>query len=241
MLNTEQAAGLLNKLTAWYFNNNIDKTIRRDALPFQKESQNRPNYSSDMWAKLMTDALVAFSEGLDDQIEPDNRRASYEAAVELVGSEAFNTIAYLISAAGTQLPLSKIAIVCPKCGGYGHSGEYGFGGGVYHQPEALEGKVTPSHAKGLPKPLKEKYQEESLFEKEEEEVPLVSPDPTEESGHHAVCTECGGEGFIEELSPEMEEELQEAGIQPGAGKPRKELPIHEMQELKDIERSLSRE
>jgi len=169
MLNEKQAAGLLNKLTAWYFNNNINKSIRRDALPFQKESQGGPNHSSDMWAKLMTDALVAFSEGLDDQIEPDNRRASYDAAVEMVGSEAFSTIAFIVSAAGTQLPLSKTAVECPSCSGltYGH-GAGGTSNIFDYDPESTLSVSQEGHPEEQddPDPLEDEPSGEFLGEEE---------------------------------------------------------------------------
>jgi len=215
MLTNGQAVGLLNKLTAWYFNNDIEKIARRDALPIIKMSQ---SMSAETWTKLMTDALIAFSEGLEDQIEPDNRRASYDAAVDIVGPEAFEAISFLIGTAATQLPLPKTAVTCPQCSGYG----YGHGpGGIFTQDlSTSEEMYKPEHAKDLPKQHREKYEEESLYNIEEGGDPSATPKMTQETGYHGPCPACEGLGFVED------DEFGE------------EASIEELQREKDLEKDI---
>jgi len=185
MLTEKQAAGLLNKITAWYFINGVDENARRDALPVLKDAQKQPNYTSDMWAKLMTDALVAFSEGLDDKLEPENRRASFDAAVEMIGTEAFNTVSFILATAATQLPIPKNAATCPSCKGYGYAGPprdpdpddpeeggFGPGGGVYtvHDPGIETDPSKPAAPEDYTDPLADEPEHEDVVQERSQQL-----------------------------------------------------------------------
>ncbi len=108
----ESARGLLNRIAKWYFTTDAGKNFDPDKLPITKVSNKKTDYSDDIWVKLMTDAIMSFNQGLEQIIDPEARRASsdrvlFEDAVSLVGSEAFNTIAFLVSAAGTDTQVRR--------------------------------------------------------------------------------------------------------------------------------------
>ena len=78
--------------------------VNPDDMPIYKHSANNPKYSDEIWAQLMVDAISAFNQGLEGYIEPEHNRVAqnfnnklYEDAVDLVGSEAFETIATIIA------------------------------------------------------------------------------------------------------------------------------------------------
>ena len=73
--------------------------------------------------------------------------ALHNSSVNLVGPDAFNTIALIVSAAGTQLPVHKNAVTCPHCKGFGYAGPqshtspegklvYGPSGGIFEQQQS---------------------------------------------------------------------------------------------------------
>ena len=89
-----------------YFESDIDATFYPDNLT-AKRSSSVPKHQSDIWARLLTEAIISFNQGLEDRIDPEDRRASndlalYNQAKALVGDEAFNVIAYLVATAGIE-------------------------------------------------------------------------------------------------------------------------------------------
>jgi hypothetical protein len=70
---------------------------------------NGVKHAPDIWAKLITDAISSFNQGLEDYVEPEDRRASrterievFHRAVDVVGEDAFRTIAYLVASQGAN-------------------------------------------------------------------------------------------------------------------------------------------
>jgi hypothetical protein len=72
MLNHQQAVKLVEKAVDWYINSDI----KNNEIPLYKQSNRDPRYTEEIWAKLMVDAISAFSQGLDSEIEPDNNRVA---------------------------------------------------------------------------------------------------------------------------------------------------------------------
>lgn len=103
----KEARQLASKTATWFFQNNLAQV---SGLPFVKESDIKPKMSDAMWAKLMTEAILSFHEGLE--LDPEGRRASnesylYDSAIDFVGSDAFRDIAFIVSAAGTRRPIEQ--------------------------------------------------------------------------------------------------------------------------------------
>lgn len=91
-----------NKTIKWYHTNN--QSINNFKFPFTAKSANKPKFSDEIWAMLLTEAIQSFNEGLEG-IDPEPRRASvkdqrklYQSAVDFVGEEAFKRFAYLVAA-----------------------------------------------------------------------------------------------------------------------------------------------
>jgi len=107
MLNYKQAVKLTEETINWFFN-----CTSEDAVPFHKQSNKDPKYSDEIWARLMVDAISAFHQGLEDRIEPEGRTASnidlYDSAIDMVGSDAFEMIAFLVAAAGSDRPKQEL-------------------------------------------------------------------------------------------------------------------------------------
>lgn len=106
-MNRKEARQLAVETATWFFENHLSQA---PSLPFIKESGQKPKMSDAMWAKLMTEAILSFHEGLE--IESEGRRASnesylYESAIDFVGPEAFRDIAFIVSAAGTRRPIEQ--------------------------------------------------------------------------------------------------------------------------------------
>lgn len=104
------ARKMASDMAIWYHVNDIGATLDVNNLPFTKESKNTPKHSDEIWAELMTNAIQSFNQGLEEYVEPEGRRASreaYEAAIDMVGDEAFSTIAYIVSAAGVKLAADR--------------------------------------------------------------------------------------------------------------------------------------
>lgn len=106
-MNYEEARQLAVKATTWFFQNHL---AQAPTFPFIKESNRKPKMSDAIWAKLMTEAILSFHEGLD--LESEKRRASnesylYESAIDFVGSDAFKDIAFIVSAAGARRPIEQ--------------------------------------------------------------------------------------------------------------------------------------
>lgn len=100
-MDSEQARYLMSKMAIWYHHNKIGDTISKKA-----DGSNKQKYSEALWAKLLTEAVISFHNGLEDRIDPPNRRVAkelFDNANNLVGDEAFQTIAMLISAAGAKV------------------------------------------------------------------------------------------------------------------------------------------
>lgn len=101
MLNHSKLIQLTNNTLHWYF----DGGHKYNNLKFDKIANTNPKHSDEMWAQLMIDAISSFHDGLEGRIEDDNYRVAqhevelYKKAVNLVGDEAFNIIAFLVSAA----------------------------------------------------------------------------------------------------------------------------------------------
>jgi len=91
------ARKLASDMSIWFFQNN--STVNK--LSNIKQSDKNLSMSDISWAELMTEAIVSFYDGL----ELDNKKASnqneetYNKVVSIVGSDAFNNIAFIVSAA----------------------------------------------------------------------------------------------------------------------------------------------
>ena len=107
MISHKKAHNLTIGAVHWFFNNKSDLSLIDLKV---KTSANNPKYTDEVWARLMTEAISSFYDGLD--LDPENRRASKtecvcERAINLVGAEAFKTIAFLVSAAGVRRPIEE--------------------------------------------------------------------------------------------------------------------------------------
>jgi hypothetical protein len=107
-MNYKEARKLAADTATWFFQNGTH--LAPTIATLKKESASPPKFSEQMWAKLMTEAIVSFHEGLD--LEPSNRRASngkelFDAAVDLVGPKAFHDMAFMVSAAGARRPIEE--------------------------------------------------------------------------------------------------------------------------------------
>ena len=101
-MNKAAAQTVANKTIKWYHKNN--KSINNFKFPFIAKSANKPKFSEEIWAMLLTEAIQSFHEGLEG-VDPEPRRASvkdqrklYQSAVDFVGEEAFKHFAYLVAA-----------------------------------------------------------------------------------------------------------------------------------------------
>jgi hypothetical protein len=105
-MNHVEARKLVANTAIWYFQNNIDLTSQVPLI--NKNSSSKPKFSDEIWAKLMTEAIVSFSQGLENKIgnrKAKVNRANLEAAINLVGADAFRDIAFLVSAAAYNQPV----------------------------------------------------------------------------------------------------------------------------------------
>jgi len=90
---------LADQIVTWYFDNFDQSRVA--------QLHNRsPKHNDEMWALLLAKAISSFSQGLEDKIDPDNRRASKNISrnemIDLVGKEAYNKITYLVTAAAMK-------------------------------------------------------------------------------------------------------------------------------------------
>lgn len=106
-MNHKDARQLASDMAVWYFQNGLHLQPR--AVSLNKQSAAKPRYSDKMWAKLMTEAIISFNEGLD--LDPEMRHANkkqlFDAAVDAVGLDAFQEIAFIVSAAGARRPIEE--------------------------------------------------------------------------------------------------------------------------------------
>lgn len=83
-----------------------------DTIGSNKFKSKSPNYSDEIWAQLMIEALNSFQDGLENRIgsvDKKTARKLHQNAVKLVGPEAFTRIAHLVvTAAG---PPAEQAII----------------------------------------------------------------------------------------------------------------------------------
>jgi hypothetical protein len=87
----------MNELACKYFRNG-DRGFNPK---FDKMAAISPKFPEEIWAQLMVEALAGFNEGLENRIDIEDHRAAqklHEDATNLVGPEAFHTIAFLITA-----------------------------------------------------------------------------------------------------------------------------------------------
>ena len=111
-MNKTQARKIASQTVVWYFNN-----VKREVpgLPIDKVSQRAPRFSNEMWARLMTEAILSFHKGLEEQVGTDGHRVAnltpeklFKIAVDAVGQDAFETMAYLVAAAGTKIAIDEV-------------------------------------------------------------------------------------------------------------------------------------
>jgi len=85
-----------NGVVKWYFENckNHNKIAGKDS---------GPKVSEEMWAELLVEAISSFNRGLEC-LEPEGRRAStdVEYILDMVGPDALNIIAFLVTAQAAQ-------------------------------------------------------------------------------------------------------------------------------------------
>lgn len=102
-MDIRKAAELAREASIWYHTNNIDDTSLFIA-------SGSTQHSSDLWARLLAEAVMAFHNGLENHGDmPDHAatKALHDRAVCMVGRDAFETIAMVVSAAGTQRPIEQ--------------------------------------------------------------------------------------------------------------------------------------
>jgi len=92
-------SNLRNQVVSWYFNNFNQSKIA--------QSYNRdPKHKDEIWAMLLTQAISSFNQGLEDKIDPEDRRAakcvSRNEIVDFVGQNAYKKIAYLVTASAVH-------------------------------------------------------------------------------------------------------------------------------------------
>lgn len=107
-MDRQEARRLASDAAVWYFTNNLGKESSN--LEISKESSYKPKMSDNIWAQLMTEAILSFYDGLD--LEPENKRANkdkvlFNEAVGLVGADAFRDMAFIVSAAGVRRPIEE--------------------------------------------------------------------------------------------------------------------------------------
>ncbi len=92
----DQNRKIANDVVRWYFENckQSDKVAGKGS---------GPRLSEEMWAELLVEAISAFNRGLEG-VESEGRRASVNVneILDMVGSEALNIIAFLVSAQAAQ-------------------------------------------------------------------------------------------------------------------------------------------
>lgn len=108
IMNRKEARKLASDTVVWFFENNLKQAT--DNYLFTKKSDRKPKMSDAMWAKLMTEAILSFHEGLN--IEPEGNRVAnesylYNSVVDFVGEDAFKDIAFIVSAAGARRPIEQ--------------------------------------------------------------------------------------------------------------------------------------
>ena len=100
-MDIKEARQLASTTAIWYHQNNIGNTFNlRSASP-----KNSPKFSDEIWARLMAEAILSFNDGLESVISPSGRVASkdlFDTVNDLVGQEAFQTIAMIVSAASAH-------------------------------------------------------------------------------------------------------------------------------------------
>lgn len=92
---------MMSEAARYYHTNNIKTTFNKDA-----STDRNPKYSDDIWASLMTEAILSFSDGLENKLEPITTKTAlnlYNSAANIAGDEAFNAIAYLVASNGVKL------------------------------------------------------------------------------------------------------------------------------------------
>ena len=86
---------LSEQIISWYFD-----TFNQPRIA---QTHNRsPKHKDEMWALLLTQAISSFNQGLEDIISEDRRASnnvSRDEIVDFIGKEAYNKIAYLVTAA----------------------------------------------------------------------------------------------------------------------------------------------
>jgi hypothetical protein len=105
MISQEAARKLAVEAVHWFFENKSNL----DQVDLKVASGKTPRFSDEAWARLMTEAISSFYEGLE--LEPEDRRiASKELrqkAIEFVGPDAFKTVAFIVAAAGVRRPIEE--------------------------------------------------------------------------------------------------------------------------------------
>jgi hypothetical protein len=93
---------IANNIVKWYFETckTADKIANKNS---------GPQLADQIWAELLIEAISSFNHGLEDQIEPEYHRAAINGTdiVDMVGSDAFNIIAFLVSAQEVQGHIEK--------------------------------------------------------------------------------------------------------------------------------------
>lgn len=100
----QEARKIASDAATWYFQNGIN-TIPN--FNISKKSAKQPKFKDELWAKLMTEAIKSFHDGLDIQASSDLNRDMFEKAVNVVGSDAFRDIALIVTAAGARRPIEE--------------------------------------------------------------------------------------------------------------------------------------
>lgn len=106
-MDIREARQLASETAVWYHQNNIGNTInQRIAAPGKN-----PSFSDEIWARLMAEAILSFSDGLESRVDHCGGRVAvkklFDKANNIVGPEAFQTIAMVVSAAETRRPIEE--------------------------------------------------------------------------------------------------------------------------------------